>query len=71
MEVGGIDEQAESARFIESHSRLGREENNHSQEEKGDRMTYGLLRGSKEPQWRKSSWVENELGGNLVNWEFR
>lgn len=34
-------------------------------------MTYGLLRGSKEPQWRESSWVENELGGNLVNWEFR
>lgn len=26
MEVRGIDEQAESARFIESHSRLGREE---------------------------------------------
>lgn len=36
---------------------FGREENNHSQEEKGDRMTYGLLRGSKEPQWRESSWV--------------
>lgn len=50
---------------------FGREKNNHSQEEKGDRMTYGLLRGSKEPQWRESSWVENELGGNLVNWEFK
>lgn len=71
MEVGGIDEQAERARFIESHSRLGREGKNGSQKEKGDRMNYGLLRGRKEPRWRRSSWVEKELGCDLANWGFR
>lgn len=30
-------------------------------------MNYGLLRGRKEPRWRRSSWVEKELGCDLAN----